>query len=324
MTYGDVITKARELARVQVQGTSDARAIVLTSEAIRDFCRDIGGFRYTRKLEVSGTFLPESFEGFNLEIIGSSNNDIDSDIAAASSPTGKRITGTAMAALLQVQIRAAIGAGADLTVAWANFAFTVDAIDSTSIEISAPSSTVAYIDAVSKYFAAGATGTTSIVGGFPRGCTVGAALQSNFRLELSVVWERNTLRETTEASFQDNGTTGSPAYFYIDNWDYILLYPSPTTQKDLSISYEGPPTLETSPTTSTTLPTEIPAEYHKYIAYRVAEELLLGTFEDKLADRRRAEYQRGVNVYNVNKANRNTEARAGVPAYVAPYYVVGS
>jgi len=324
VTYANVITKARELARTQVQGVSDARAIVFTSEAIRDFCRDVGGFRYTRMLEVTGTFIPEEFEGFHLEIIGSTNNDVDADIAATSAATGKRITGTAMATLLQTQIRTEIGAGADLTVAWANFAFTVSGIDSTSIEISAPDSEETYIDAVSKYFSTVDTGVLSIVGGFPSGCTVGAPLEDNFRQELSVMWERNRLRETTEASFQNSGTTGTPAYFYIDNWSYILLYPSPTSQKTLSISYQGPPTLEVSPTTSTVLPTEIPEEYHKYVAYRVAEEMLLGSFEDDLADRRRAEYQRGVKTYNVRKANRNTEARAGAAAYVCPYYVVGS
>lgn len=324
MTYGTVITKARELARTSTGGFSDARALVITSEAILDFCRDIGGFRFVRKLEITGTFIAEEFEGFHLEIVGSTNNDVDADIAATSSATGSRLTGTEMAALLQVQIRAEIGAGADLTVTWANFAFTVSGIDSTTIEISAPDSDETYIDATSKYFGGCDDGVLSIESDFPEGCTVGAPLESNFREELSVMWERNQLCETTEASFQNPSATGSPAYYYIDNWGYILLLPSPTTQKNLSISYQGPPTLVASPTTSTVIPAAIPEEYHPYIAYRVAETFLLGSFEDKLADRRRAEYERGVNRYNVRKANRNTEARAGVQASTVPYYVVGS
>ena len=323
MTYAEVLTEARRLARVSVQGLSDSDALAVVSSAIRKFCSDVGGFRYQRKLQVVGYFTPETFEGFHLKIEGSTNNNIDKDVAITD-VGGDKTSGSDMATELQVQIRAAIGTGTeDLTVTWGNFKFVVDAIDSTSIEISSPEADVTYLDATEKYFGGVDTGTTSITGGFPRGCTVGSPLESNFRTIRSVTWNRFPLTETTEVSFLNPQSTGTPAYYYIENWDYILLYPVPTTQKDLTISYEGLPVLATTPATSTDLPAEIPTEFQDAIIYRVAEELLLGTHETELAGRMRFEYTEHVTRYRIQNHNKNTEARIGLQHPKLSFYVVG-
>jgi hypothetical protein len=282
---------------------------------------DVGGFRYTRRVNVSARFLPETFEGFHLKIVGSANNDIDTDIAVTDTG-GSYLTGTEMAAELQAQIRAAIGAGADLTVAWTNFYFTVDAIDSTSIAISAPSAEVTYQNATAKYFGGVDAETDTITGGFPEGCTVGSQLNSNYRKIINVVWDRVPLREAADYHFVNPQTTGTPAYYRIENWNYLLLFPIPTSQKDLVISYQGFPSIDASPTTSSVVPTDIPTEFHKAIANKVAEEMLLGTFEDRYADRRRAEYEQYVRKYKVMRSNQNTDGAGGNRVEQLPYYVV--
>jgi len=323
MNYGEVITEARRLARVSTQGLSDASALLLVSKVLRQFFMEVGGFRYTRKLQITATFVPETFEGFNLVIAGSTNNDIDSDIAITD-VGGTKATGTEIATELQAQIRAAIGAGADLTVAWTNFYFTIDGIDSTSIVITAPDAEVTYTDATAKYFGGVQSGTTSIVADFPEGCTVGSPGPTGLRKIQSVTWDRFPLTEGGAVHFLDPQPTGTPAYYYQDNWGYILLYPIATTQKPLTIAYDGVPTLVTSPTTSTALPTELPEEFHDGIAWKLSAEMLIGNFEDKLAGRRQYEYRTYVNRYNVMKANRNTESRAGRGIEVLPYYVEGA
>ena len=299
---------------MSTSGLSDANALAVVSMAVRRFCSDVGGMRLARKLNVSGLFIPETFEGFHLEIVGSTNNDVDSDIAITSASS--RLTGTEMAAMLQVQIRAAIGTGTeDLTVAWANFYFTIDAIDSTSIEISAPSATTTYLDATTKLFGGVDSETDTITGGFPEGCTVASALNSDFRSIDMVAWNNVLLKEGTASLFVNPEVTGTPAYYYVDNWAYLLLYPSPTVQTDLTIVYFGLPTVSASATTASNLPTEIPVEYQKGICNKVAEEMLLGTHEEKLANRMRVDYNDCVRTYKINKANQNTDARTRRDVY---------
>lgn len=320
MTYGDVISEARRLARVSTQGLSDANALPLVNKVLRRFFLDTGGFRYTRRLQVMGTFIPETFEGFHLTIVGSTNNDIDSDVAVTDEG-GSRLTGTEMASKLQEVIRAAIGAGADLTVAWANFYFTVDGIDSTSIAITSPESTVTYVDAVAKYFGEEGTGVTEIENSFPEGCTVATTAPTGLRGIQSITWKRWPLSEAGEFNYLDPQPTGTPAYYYQDNWGYILLFPTPTTQEELSISYSGVPELSTSPTTTMSLPTELPDECVDGLAWKLSAEMLLGAFDDKYADRRQYEYETTVKRYLVMKANRNTESRQGRNIEGLPYRV---
>jgi len=323
MTYAEILTEARRLARVSTQGLSDSNALSVVSKSIKKFSSDVGGFRYTRKLQASGTFVPETFEGFHIEIVGSTNNDIDSDVAITSASS--RLTGTEMAAMLQVQIRAAIGTGSeDLTVAWSNFYFTIDAIDSTSIEISAPSAETTYIDATTKLFGGVDSEDDTIVGGFPEGCTVGSALPTGCRTILGVSWDQAPLVGAEESMFRNPQSTGTPGYYYVSNMAYILLYPVPTSQHDLTLSYYGIPTLLASPATTTELPTEIPPEFQDGIANKVAEELLLGTHETRLGDRMRGDYEQAVTKYILQRANNNTEARIGHTVSPLPYYVVGS
>lgn len=323
MTYGEVLTEARRLARVSSHGLSNANALAVISKAIRRFCMDVGGYRYERKLEMKGTFIPETFEGFHLTITGSTNNDVDSDIAITSTG-GSRITGAAMATELQTQIRTAIGGSPDLTVVYANFYFVVDGIDSTTIEIAAPTATTTYIDASAKLFGGVHEEITSITGDFPEGCTVAATAPTGLRKIQSIVWDRFPLSEAAEVHFLDPQPNGTPAYYYQDNWGYIMLYPTTSVQKDLTVSYHGIPEIESSPTTNTELPAEIPEEYQDAISIKVAEDMLLGEFDDDYADRRRYEYGEYVKRYKVQRANRNTESRQGRGTEVLPYYVEGS
>ena len=102
--------------------------------------------------------------------------------------------------------------------------------------------------------------------------------------------------------------TGTPIYYNVRG-NKIRLIPVPPEQKKFYIEYKGTPTEVTPPTTASTVP-DIPAKYQSAIAYWVAYQLLLGDFEDDLANRRYAEYKRIVNQYKMDYSNNATETRS--------------
>ncbi len=320
MTFGTIESRAREYARVATSGVSQATIFEYINEGIVEFARDAKGLPYEEYLTLSEAFDLETHQAFHLTIIGSSNNDIDSDIVVTSADASNQ-TGAQTATMLQSQIRDAIGGGADLTVTWAKYYFTVDAIDSTSISITGPDDEVTYDNYVAELFGSEQSGITSITGNFPRDCTIESTLSADSIRVNRVLWDNYLLQPVSRGHVVDSGITGDPAYYNVRG-NKIRVVPVPTEQEKWYIEYKGVPSQISSPTDSSDIP-DIPEKYQRAIAYWVAFQLLLGTFEDSLANRRYAEYKRIVNQYRADYANNDTKMTTDVPVSLQ-YTVEGS
>ena len=304
MTYAEIATRARGLARMSTSGTTDAQMWPIITMIYNQFAVDVHGLPSQDYIEVAAKFFPRTHFGFHLEIVGSTNNDIDSDIALTDADANGN-TGTEMATELQLQIRTAIGAGADLTVAWANFYFTVDGIDSTTLAITAPDAEETYTDYVSELFGGVLSGTDSVTGGFPEGCTSEQDLPADAITVNTVMWEEYELAgDINPAIFSQQTGEGDPIYYRIRG-KKLYLSPPPSEQKKLYIDYKRLPSI-TGTIAGTTDITEIPTSFHRAICYGVAAMLLDDSFEDALAYVRRKEYDAGVKQYLCDYYNANT------------------
>lgn len=308
MTFAEIETLARLYARESVSGTSQATLFSLINEAVVEFGRDSNGLPYEEYLTLAESFDLETTQAFHLTITGSTNNDIDSDVVVTSADASDQ-TGAQTATMLQAQIRAAIGVGADLTVVWSKFKFTVDAIDSTTIVIAEPDDTVTYTDYVAELFGSTQSVTdTEVACDFPQDCTIEATLNADSIRVNKVLWDDTILSPIMRESVIDPRVSGTPSYYNVRGTK-IRLIPVPTEQEKWYIEYKGVPTKVTTPTTTSNIP-DIPAKYQRALAYWVAKEILLGTFEDELAMRRYAEYKKIVNQYKMDYANNNTDTNA--------------
>jgi hypothetical protein len=305
MTFGQIETLAREYSRTSASGASQTRVFEYINEGIVEFGRDANGLPFEEYLTIDGSFDLEPNQAFKITIVGSTNNDIDSDVVVTSASASNQ-TGTQTAATLQTQIRAAIGGSPDLTVAWSKFKFTIDAIDSTSIDITSPDDSTQYTDYVAELFGGSQSATaTEVECGFPQDCTMEADLAADSVRVNKVLWDDYLLYPSPRDYVIEPEVSGDP-YYYNVRGTKIRVVPSPTSQKKFYIEYKGVPSAVTSPTTSSNIPT-IPAKYQRALAYWVAFQLLLGAWEDDLANRRYAEYKRIVNQYRMDYANNDTE-----------------
>lgn len=303
MTFGTIETRAREYARMSTSGASQTVVFDYINEAIVEFGRDVNGLPYEEYLALSALFDLETHQAFHLTITGSSNNDVDTDIVVSSVSSSNQ-TGTQVATMLQSQIRTAIGGSSDLTVAWTRYYFTVDAIDSTAISITGPSDSTRYDDYTEELFGGDQSGTSSITGDFPRNCTVEATLNANSMRVNKVIWDDRLLMPVPRNYVIDPEITGEPIYYNVRG-DKIRISPVPTSQEKWYIEYKGVPSQVSTPIESTDIP-DIPVKYQRSLALWVASQLLLGAFEDKLADRRYVEYKRIVNQYKIDYASDDT------------------
>lgn len=310
MTFSEIETRARRLSRMSTSGASQTTVFEHINDAVVEFGRDAQGLPYEEYVTLAASFDLETTQAFNITIVGSTNNDIDSDIVVTSASASNQ-TGTAVATMLQSQIRTAIGAGADLTVAWTNYYFTVDGIDSTSIAITSPDDTVNYEDYSEALFGGDGSGTTSITGDFPKDCTVEAGLHADSLRVNKVLWNDRLLCQITRDYVINPKVTGTPAYYNIRG-NKIRLVPVPVEQQRFYIEYKGVPSQESTPNASTDIP-DIPAKYQRALAYLVARDLLFGAFEDDLANRRYAEYKRILNQYKNDYANNASETSTQRP-----------
>ena len=308
MTFAEVEALARRLSRVSVSGASQADVFIDINDGIVEFGRDVNGLPFEEYLAIAAAFDLETHQAFKLTIVGSTNNDIDEDIVVTSASASNQ-TGTQTATMLQSQIRTAIGGGADLTVAWSKFKFTIDGIDSTSIVIASPDDTTQYTDYVVELFGGSQSVTaTSVECDFPQDCTIEATLAADSVRVNKVLWDDRLLSRITREFVIDPRLTGTPTYYNVRGTK-IRIIPVPSEQRKFYIEYKGVPTEVSSPITTTAIPS-IPAKYQKAIAYWVAFQLLLGSYQDKLANRRYGEYKRIVNQYKMDYANNASETRS--------------
>lgn len=317
MTVAEIRDYARRYARVSSSAIADTNVNSLIDIAQRTFAEEVGGLPAKAYLAIQESFDMDTTMGFSLEISGSTNNDITATDIAVTDVDAQDQTGAQAAAELQAQIRAAIGAGADLTVAWADYAFTISAITTgATLEISAPSG-VAYSDATDRFFGGTQTGTTSITCSFPEGCTFYADLPSDFSVMEHVYWDKCELTQVPMSAINYPQASGTPAYYAIRG-SKLFIYPVPESQEELYIEYKSVPAIASGATNVSSL---IPEEDQMALAYWVSSEMLKQTFEDEIADLRYKDYLRRKSRYLVRYHNNRpaVQPRGGIER---PYRVV--
>ena len=305
MTKTEIIAESRRRSRIGTSGASDATVILLIDDAFRQFSRDVHGIESRDYLNLTGYFTPRTVQAFHLAIVGSTENDIDSDIQIGTS-TESFVSGTDMATNLQTAIRAAIGGSADLTVTWTNFYFTVDGIDSTSIAITAPTSTTDYFNAVSQLFGGNQSGTDSLTCDFPEGCTVNVDLPGEAVSVHRVMFDDVELIPYNDAElYLDPQATGDPINYRIYERK-MQVYPIPTALKKFFIEYKK--IIDVSDDAVGDELSSIPDEFQtKGICNYVAYLLLDGAFEENRAALRYQQYEDAVTKYQIWVLNQNTD-----------------
>lgn len=241
MLIDDARTQARRYARVSSTQSSDAQLNKLMQDSIDEFATDVDGFPMEEYLSIGAKFDTKTNFAIRITITGGTNALAATDVALTTTArTGT--TGTIVASDFQATLRTAIGGGANATVVWANFAFTVDTIDGTAITFAAPT-TVTNVDARDLL---GLDGTTTeagadVTGAFPQDCTMEATIPSAALTVEQVEWDQNKLMELPRGYFISPEVSGSPAYYNVRGRE-IRVLPSPTTQELFHIEYRGAPT----------------------------------------------------------------------------------
>jgi hypothetical protein len=240
MTEDECIAQARILSRVTVSGLNAANALIWVNEAQKQFAKDVHGLVKETYLALSPSFDIYTHMAINISIEGSRNNDITATDVVICAANANDQTGAQVATALQVALRAAIGLGADLTVLWSTttWKFTIDAIDSTSITIAAPTAII-YASALDLLgLPAGETEDISVTGNIPEDCNVGIDLPDDF---LAIIgkpeWDGNPLYPAPWGYFASPQSVGTPTRYGIQG-KKMRISPSPISQKLLHLWYK--------------------------------------------------------------------------------------
>ncbi|MDD5065342.1 MAG: hypothetical protein PHQ35_11365 [Phycisphaerae bacterium] len=308
MTISEIVDRARRFARSTESAASDGVLLAMSKDAVRQFSKDVFGFPIEEYLTAEAVFNTNTSFRFRVLITGGTNALATTDVAITStSRTGA--SGTTVAGDLQSTINTAIATG-DVSITFTNFFFTIDTsstTESTAIDIDAPDAE-SYLDARDLF---GLTGSLDGSGGvftgdFPVDCTMKATLAGTPISVKHVAWDGCPLENGPREIFVRPETSGDPAYYFIEG-STILLTPAPTQQKELYVMYKGIPDLsDMTSVASGTIPTAIPEQFHIGLAYWIASELLLESFEDNMRTGRLGQYQKIVQEYLVNYNNQNT------------------
>lgn len=235
MRVDTALELAREFSRTNTTAMSGTSMLSKLNVAIKTFAKDTYGCVKEAYLDVNPKFNVSTTFAINVAITGGTNALTSTDVVICATDANE-ITGTVVAAGLQTAIRAAIGAGASLTVTWSvsTWKFTVNAVDSTAIEITAPG--MLYADATDVLGLNG-TGTTSITGVIPEDCNVAVDLPSDYyALKTNPTWDGTELYPAPAQIFEAPETQGEPRWYHIER-KKMRLYPTPTTQERLHILY---------------------------------------------------------------------------------------
>jgi hypothetical protein len=238
MTLDEVRTQARELSRVDSTAVSDARLNQLIKNTVEEFANDVGGFDKDDYPAISATFDTKTHFAIRVTIVGGTNEMSATDVALTTTDRSAT-TGTQVATDFQATLKAAIGAGANATVAWDDFAFTVDTIDGTSITFAEPDDEN-YADARDLL---GLSGTTTeaaadVTGSFPEDCTIEYTLPTSLMYVSRVEWDGVRIHEVEPVMSPE--TSGTP-YGYFVRGRNLHFVPAPDEQGLCKIWYRGVP-----------------------------------------------------------------------------------
>lgn len=249
MTFEQLVTRIRRLARTDSNGASDTVLVQLIEDGLRQFSHDVHGFPKEEYQKVSASFDTNTDYALNVTITGGANAMAATDVVITSTDR-EDATGAVVAEDLQTMLQAATSS--DITVSFTNFYFTLDTTassQSTAITIAAPDSED-YLDARellgldgSLDEVSGALPTGQFTGDFPYGCTRRLTLDRRPISILSVMWDDYVLHQAPRGYFYREDYSGDPIYYYNEGQDLILT-PSPSTQKELYISYKAEATLD--------------------------------------------------------------------------------
>ncbi len=307
MTLAEIAERARFFARASTAAASDGVLLSMMKDAVRQFSKDVFGIPMEEYLLATASFNSNANYAINLSITGGTNAFTTADVAITSS-TRTVASGTTIATDLQTAINAAIATG-DVAVSFSNFYFTIDTDAtgvSTEITVGEPDSED-YMDARDLLGLDGSlTGSSGIfTGDFPEDCTVRATLSGTPIAIKRVAWDKTLLESAPRGFFVHPQAQGDPSYYFVEG-STIYLNPVPNDQKELYVSYKGVPDLtDMVSVASGTMPASIPEQFHIAMAYWVAAELLMGSFEDEMRGHKLASYQQIVSQYRVNYNNQN-------------------
>jgi len=305
MDLTEIAERARFFARATSAAASDGLLLSMMKDAVRQFSKDVFGVPIVERLTVGASFDTTTSFGFNVSITGGTNALASTDVVIAARTAA---SGTTIASDLASALNTAIATG-DLTASFTNFYFSIDSSAtavSTAITFNAPDAET-YIDARDLLGLSGSLSGSSGVftGTFPEDCTMRATLSGTPIAIKRVAWDKALLESAPRGFFVHPQAEGDPSHYYVEG-STIYLNPTPNDQKELYVGYKGIPSLsDMTSLASSTIPSEIPDQYHIALAYWMAAELLLGSFEDNLRAHRLASYQQIVTQYRVNQNNQN-------------------
>uniref|UniRef100_A0A6M3L9G8 Uncharacterized protein n=1 Tax=viral metagenome TaxID=1070528 RepID=A0A6M3L9G8_9ZZZZ len=308
MTVAEIVDRARFYSRVDSTAASNDFCAAMVADAARQFSHDVFGLPIEEYLLAPAAFDTNTSYAVGVAITGGANALSTTDVAITT--TARTLaSGTTIGTDFAATLNAAIATG-DLTISFTNFYFTIDtttSTESTAITFSSPDAED-YLDAQGLLGLAGsltyASGT--FAGSFPEDCTRRVTLSGTPISVKHVAWNKYALSQAPRSSFIRPDRTGDPSYYFVEG-NQVLITPAPSSQKELYVMYKGVPDLsDISNYASGTIPSIIPAKYHIGLAYWVAAELLMGTFEDEMRAQRLSSYYRIVQEYLVNYNNQNT------------------
>jgi len=309
MTLAECRTQARELGRLDTTAATDVRMNQLIQNAVDEFANDVSGFAKDDYPVIAATFDTATHFAIRVTITGGTNALTATDVAITTTARTDA-SGSTVASDFQATLRTAVGGGANITVAWADFAFTVDTIDGTSITFAEPSDPN-YADARDLL---GLTGTTTEAaadhtGNFPENATMRYTLPASLISLERVEWNGYPLQQIDPIASPE--TSGTPYQYFVRGRE-LNLVPSPNEQGLCHVWYRGAPTAIDFDV-DTDLPSEIPSTFHMAIPHLVAYYGLLQQFDDKLAGMRRAEYQKLMRQFRVERQNMQTVIHGAGP-----------
>lgn len=245
MTYAQALDQSRRFARVTDSGASDTHVRDLINKGLVQFGTDVGGFPKYEYPSISAMFDLRTNMAFHLKVTGGTAA-VDDDVVITAANADNR-TGAQTATILQVAIRAACGGATTPTVSWTSFYFTLAISDATTIAITPSSETTNYSDASAMIWGGSKSGTTSVTGGFPEGCTRKIQLDEDVSNISIVQWE--TLELIPSPRYRRVWDAGTPSEYTHDG-EFLYLWPCPNVMGRLYIEYKAVPT-EQTPTTDT-------------------------------------------------------------------------
>lgn len=306
MTLEKATTRTREFARTSANAATDENVMDFINEAMNAFARDVGeeGLHKSDYLTITPKFTTKTNFAIRITITGGTNALAATDVAiTAANRDG--VAGATIATDLQAALRAAVGAGANLTVAWntATWRFTIDSIDGTVIKIESPIGTT-YVDATILILGGATTGTQTLVSGFPQDCTKEIDLPADFVSIEDIEWDNDPLISAMHSFITSPECYGDPAYYFIAN-KKLYLNPVPSRQKSLQVWYKYKPVAFTDAAGQAA--TELPIDeiYQMAIVHKAAALIAEGNYEPKTADRNLGLYEQIKNSYIVTQANNN-------------------